>query len=67
MALIYFYVLKVKNHKEFYRQCVNAQKPPVNKDIFAPLPREWVDYFKDPENRRKALEVGAEIIEIVKK
>ena len=34
-----------KNHAEFYRQCESAKRPPVNTNIFAPLPPEWVEYF----------------------
>lgn len=35
-----------KNHTAFYRQCESVKKPPVNTDIFAPLPPKWVEHFR---------------------
>lgn len=41
-----------KNHEAFYKRCLNAQKPPVDNNIYASLPLKWKEYFKDlPMNK----------------
>ena len=41
-----------KNHETFYNQCVNAQNPSVDNNIYAPLPLKWKEYFNDlPMNK----------------
>jgi len=41
-----------KNHVQFYNDCEKYLKPPVNTNIFAPLPQEWKDHFeKLPMNK----------------
>lgn len=35
-----------KNHVQFYKECQKYLKPPINTNIFAPLPKEWKEHFK---------------------
>lgn len=35
-----------KNHVQFYKECQKYLKPPINPNIFAPLPKEWKEHFK---------------------